>query len=292
MSCIPLPTRAGRALATGLAAIVVMVGCQKPDFGRPPPTPPIVSSPATVVEFDAAEFSFTGPDRLPAGMVTMRMNNHGQEPHHGQLLRLHDGVSFEEFVATLQRGEQEAQLLVSIDGGPGLTDPHGSAEVSLELQPGTYVLACFVPGADGLPHLAKGMLKPIQVVPGPGGWHEPQVAANFTARDFGFDMPDELPGGRATYRVTNVGPQPHEVGIIKLAPGASVADALAFYRAPAGQPPFQSIGGINGLGAGKSGFMTLDLQPGAYAAVCLIPDPSSGMSHVDLGMIKRFTVKG
>jgi hypothetical protein len=71
-----------------------------------------------------------------------------------------------------------------------------------------------------------------------------------------------------------------------------VEDALAFYMAPGGQPPFQSTGGINGLGAGKSGFMMLDLQPGAYAAVCLIPDPSSRTAHVHLGMIKRFIVNG
>ena len=31
------------------------------------------------------------------------------------------------------------------------------------LQPGQYLFLCFVPSADGIPHLAKGMIKPLQV---------------------------------------------------------------------------------------------------------------------------------
>jgi hypothetical protein len=117
------------------------------------------------------------------------MRNHCQEPHHGQLLRLNDAVSLDEFTAALQRGEEDAQALVSIEGGPGLTDPHATAEVTLDLKPGTYVLACFVPGPDGVPHLAKGMLEQLQVVPGPGGSTEPRVAASLTARDSGSICP-------------------------------------------------------------------------------------------------------
>jgi hypothetical protein len=37
--------------------------------------------------------------------------------------------------------------------------------VTLNLEAGTYVLACFIPSPDGVPHLAKGMLMPIQVSP-------------------------------------------------------------------------------------------------------------------------------
>jgi hypothetical protein len=37
--------------------------------------------------------------------------------------------------------------------------------------------------------------------------------------------------------------------------------------------------------------MTLNLEPGEYAAVCLVPDPSTGHSHLDLGMLKRFSVQ-
>lgn len=275
-------------LASAAAAVFLVLGCQQLDLGRAAAPPP------TALEFVASDYSFTGPETLSSGLVTIRLTNQGHEPHHGQLLRLNDGVSLEEFMSTLQQDEQQAQALVSIEGGPGLIDPNGVAEVRVDLAPGTYLLACFVPSPDGVPHLAKGMLKPLQVVgyASAASASEPQVSASLTARDFAFEMPAELAAGRATYKVTNLGPQPHEVGVIKLAPGATLQDALAFYSAPGGPQPFQSIGGINGLGAGNSGFMTLDLQPGSYAAVCLIPDPSTGLAHVDLGMIHPFVVKG
>jgi uncharacterized cupredoxin-like copper-binding protein len=50
-------------------------------------------------------------------------------------------------------------------------------------------------------------------------------------------------------------------------------------------------GGVNALEPGASAFMTLNLEPGEYAAVCLVPDPSTGHSHLDLGMLKRFSVQ-
>jgi hypothetical protein len=85
--------------------------------------------------------------------------------------------------------------------------------------------------------------------------------------------------------------QPHELVVVKLAEGKTVDDVKAWYRAPSGPPPFEAVGGINGLSTGGTGFMTLDLQPGAYAAICVIPEPASGVAHLHLGMVKAFTVQ-
>jgi hypothetical protein len=48
---------------------------------------------------------------------------------------------------------------------------------------------------------------------------------------------------------------------------------------------------MNGLSAGVDGYMTVDLQPGQYLAICNIPDPQSGLPHSKLGMVRAFTVK-
>jgi hypothetical protein len=48
---------------------------------------------------------------------------------------------------------------------------------------------------------------------------------------------------------------------------------------------------MNGLSQGVDPFMTIDLQPGEYVAICNIPDPASGVAHSRLGMIQPFTVK-
>ena len=81
---------------------------------------------------------------------------------------------------------------------------------------------------DGVPHLAKGMLKPLQVTPAPAPATANTVDARgtFTLKDFSFEMPDRLPAGLATYKVVNVGPQIHELNLLKLAPGKSLDDAL------------------------------------------------------------------
>ena len=38
-----------------------------------------------------------------------------------------------------------------------------SAEATLTLEPGNYLLTCFVPGADHVPHIAKGMSRALTV---------------------------------------------------------------------------------------------------------------------------------
>ena len=90
----------------------------------------------------------------------------------------------------------------------------------------------------------------------------------------------------------DVGPQPHELNLLKLAPGKTAQDVLAWENAPSGPPPFEAVGGINGLSPNAAGYMTLDLQPGSYVAICHIPDPASGLTHAHLGMLKAFTVRG
>jgi uncharacterized cupredoxin-like copper-binding protein len=252
-----------------------------------------VASAATTtpsVEFDASDYSFNTPDTLPSGLTTIRLINRGQEPHHAQLLRLNDGVTFEQFTAGLQQEGEGALRLVSGAGGPGAIDPNGASEVTLDLKPGMYALACFISGPDGVPHLMKGMLKPIQVTETSESSAAPQVQGTFTMKDFSFDMPSTLTAGRATYEVVNSGPQMHELNVLKLAPGKTTQDLIDWDDAEGGPPPFEAVGGMNAFSVNGSGYMTLDLQPGTYLAICNVPDPASGVAHSHLGMLREFTV--
>jgi hypothetical protein len=283
------PALAVAAAGLLLAGAACRTGDLTPDDGGAG----VIAGPAPrVVEWGASEYAYSAPETLPFGWVTLRMTNHGQEPHHGQLLRLEDGVTFEGFVEALQREGEGALRLTALVGGPALIDPHRTDEVTLDLRPGTYVLACFVSGADGTPHLAKGMLKRLEVTADDRSEAPPPVArGTFTLRDFAFEMPGTMRAGRATYRVVNAGPQPHELVVVKLAEATPVEAVQAWFKAPEGPPPFEAVGGINGLGPGRAGYATLDLEPGDYAAICLIPDRASGISHLHLGMIKGFTAR-
>jgi hypothetical protein len=223
------------------------------------------------------------------------MRNVGQEPHHVQLVRLNDTVTVEQFTAALAQGPGPALALVSLDGGVGALGNGGAGEIVVNLRPGQYVLLCFIESPDGVPHLAKGMVKPVRVAAAPAvavPVAAPQVAGTISMKDFTYDLPATMSAGRQTYRVVNEGPQQlHETNIVKLDPGKTVADVTSFMSSPAGPPPFAPAGGMNGLSVNASGFMVTQLQPGNYAAICNIPDPASGRSHLELGMGKEFTVR-
>src|SRR5207302_333770 len=69
----------------------------------------------------------------------------------------------------------------------------------------------------------------------------PVAKQTFTLKDFSFEMPDVLPAGSETYKVVNVGYQPHELNVLKLTPGTTAQDVLSWDQAPAGPPPFESV---------------------------------------------------
>lgn len=245
-----------------------------------------------LLEIVATDHHFALPQRVAAGMVTIEFKNEGREPHHAQLARLNDGVSMEQFTAALQEGPLPALALVTLTGGPGVVDPGGEQTVTVELPAGQYVLLCFVPDADGVPHLAKGMIATLEVVAGDVAAAQPPASdAAVTLVDFSLILPPVIHPGEQIWKVTVAGKQPHEIMLLKLAGGKSMADVAHWLHQPQGAPPFANVGGMQGLAPGASGYLHLNLTPGNYVALCHIPDAASGKEHAELGMVMPFTVK-
>lgn len=236
----------------------------------------------TNISITARDYAFDAPDTIPAGLVSISFSNTGTEPHHSQLLRLKDGVALETFFAQLQMGPGPALALVTTEGGPGVINPGQRGDALVDLDPGTYVMLCLVESPDGVPHAAKGMIKPFQVVGN---------VADVRLRDFTFDMPATFPAGPNTIKVTNDGPQPHEWALLKLQPGKTLNDLIEYNQNPSGPPPFDSASGFQAIDAGGTGWVKMDFTPGDYVALCFVPDPASGKPHVELGMIAPFTVE-
>lgn len=247
------------------------------------------------ITIKAADFSFDAPEQVEAGLVKVNLVNNGHEPHHAQIVRLNDGVTMDQFQAALQEGEAAAFPLIAFVGGPGLVDPGLTSQVTLDLTPGLYVLLCFVPSHDGIPHLAKGMVRPIEVVAATdtadSSVSRPRVDGTVKLMDFSFVLPAEIKAGRQVWEVVNEGQQPHEIMLVKLAEGKTMADIQAFMQHPHGTPPFSQIGGFQAINPGASGWLNLTLTPGEYIAICHVPDPASGHAHSELGMVMPFSVK-
>ncbi|MER3513040.1 MAG: hypothetical protein C4310_00335 [Chloroflexota bacterium] len=275
-------------LTTLLPGALVVLGLVLTGCGATPAA--VATIPQIVIK--ATDYAFDAPASVNAGLISVKLENHGQEPHQAQLARLQDGKTMADLQAAFAQGEQAAIALLEFAGGPSVLGPGKSQEVVLNLREGNYVLLCFIAGADGVSHLAKGMVKPLQVMAaGQGGAQAPKADLSIALKDFGFEMPAQVKAGRQTWEIKNQGPQLHEMVIIKLAPGKTMNDVGAFLQSPAGPPPFEFAGGMQALTVGKSAWLMLDLQPGNYVALCNVPDPATGKAHAELGMLMPFTVK-
>jgi hypothetical protein len=114
-----------------------------------------------------------------------------------------------------------------------------------------------------------------------------------TAYEYAFDMPTSIPAGLTTFRLIDKGKEPHHLFVVKLEQGKKASDFFAAFKAmkPGTAPPswMQFVGGPNSPAAGGETNATLVLEPGTYAAFCVIPTPQ-GAPHIMMGMIKEFTV--
>jgi hypothetical protein len=244
------------------------------------------------ISIDAADYSYSAPESLGSGWVRVKLTNSGVEPHHVQFLRLNDGVRLEQFQEALKQGEGPALALVQQMGGVGAIAPAGSAQAILNLPAGEYVILCFIPSpSDHLPHLAKGMVDTIKIEEIGKQVPEPTPALTVYMKDFLFEMPDTLPAGTTMIKIVNDGPEPHELNLLQLAEGKTQADVVQYLAHPEGLPPFIPVGGMNGLSAGLTGYLELDLVPGKYIAICNIPSPVAGQPHSMLGMIQEITIQ-
>lgn len=244
------------------------------------------------VTVGAQEYAFDAPATLEGGVVELELDNQGAEEHHVQFARLNDGVTFEDFTAAFQEGEEAALPLVTFEGGVGTTVGGATSSATTDLAAGDYALICFVAGADGVPHAAKGMIQPVTVTEPSAAAPAPEGDLTVAMTDFAYELPDGF-DGTGTIEFVNEGEQPHEANIVGLREGD--ADTfLEFFAEPAGPPPFISSGGFQAISPDAgSGFVDLSqLEPGRYAFVCFIPDAAGdGAPHFTKGMIAAFEVQ-
>jgi hypothetical protein len=110
--------------------------------------------------------------------------------------------------------------------------------------------------------------------------------------DHRFEMPDTLEAGITRIRLVNDGPDFHHVWLIRLESGTNEGEVLSELAAhrplPAGAI---AAGGPNtpGVPGGETN-ATVDLEPGEYLVVCVIPGMHDGELHVAKGMVGRLTV--
>ncbi|MGH2530875.1 MAG: hypothetical protein ACRDJW_01090 [Thermomicrobiales bacterium] len=130
---------------------------------------------------------------------------------------------------------------------------------------------------------------------------EPEGAVEIEMQDHSFVIPENLTAGPHIWKVTNTGAQPHTISISKGPDTLTQEQFLAIVESsmtgeappvdgPNPETDFEEIGGSAVLSAGQTTWIEVDLAPGAYGAVCWVPDQETGTPHMLLGMTAVFTV--
>jgi hypothetical protein len=187
------------------------------------------------------------------------------------------------------------------NGGPGFLSPGRAGQTTVYLEPGHYIMECYVK-SDGIFHTTSpgegqlGMLLDLTVTNQNSNAPEPQANATLAIRNSGFELVSgELNTGTNTIRVDFIEQQAlpsfvgNDVHLMRVDGEDSIAKADAWldWRTPDGledPSPVTFLGGINDITAGAHGYFTVDLEPGDYAFIAEMPGPQAA------GFVLPFTV--
>jgi uncharacterized cupredoxin-like copper-binding protein len=250
---------------------------------------------ASSVTYVATDYAFDGPGSLPAGLTTFRFENHGAELHHLVIIKLNGGKSAVDLAKAMQVEGAESHMpgWAVFQGGPVGIAPGAESNFTFVLDPGSYELVCLIPSPDGVSHMAKGMMRPVEVVAGEGAVAAPEPQADLTVKliDYDFQLADSLTTGRHVVRVDNAGEDAHEMVIWQLPPGKSLADLTAWVDGGLqGPPPGRPVAGLSPMAPGRHGYFGMDLPAGDYALICFVPDDEDGKPHYAHGMAREITI--
>jgi hypothetical protein len=302
---------AARSTVAAVALVVALAGCDGGAAQTQPAPAPVAgsdttaaptstTSPSSRLDVTALEFQYDsgGPVNLAAGAVTITLRNQGAEPHHGQLLRLRDGVTNDDIDSAISDDPSATPLLALGDevGGPGMVAPGGTSRVTERLGPGSYLMFCLVRAPSGETHAIDGMVAEFQVSSQKAAaGATPRPTAELRLTDRGFRLPSPFPR-HGVLRVTNQGAQPHEITFLALPAGRGQAAIEPYLRSLKATsllqppPPLKPAGGVAAVAPGGTATLAVDLKPGSYLAICLVRGPD-GKPHALHGMLQTFTVR-
>src|SRR2546429_1959173 len=89
-----------------------------------PPALPLASSVANGdTVYIARDYAFTGPDQIPAGWISVKLINQGEDLHQLQFIKLPDGKTAEDFAAAMTANHTRLPAGIERRGGPNSVVP-------------------------------------------------------------------------------------------------------------------------------------------------------------------------
>jgi hypothetical protein len=270
------------------------------------------ATPATWYQLGYAEMTITATDTgfvvpgpVLAGRYLVTFENTGTQGNGMFFWRLPEGVTVADLQAGLTPREPgstgaapDAFYQADLPGAPGYAEAGQRTQAIIDLAPGSYAVLT----EEG------AWATPLEVLPlsllgaTPIAFPGPDTDLEIALQEFAFDtVPPQLPAGRHVWKITNDGQQPHQVIVGRVPDGMTFAQVLAGFPHALDATPaqgamrrsdFSAVGGLEIISPGHTAWALLDLTPGTYAVVCLVPDRATGFLHASNGMISVFTVGG
>ena len=302
-----------------IALMILVAGCSEASQDSVPRGEAQIT-----VEIIANGLKFEAPTEAPSGWITFRFANRSSMEHFALIYRMPEGTGiaaqqaevapiFQQGMDLLSAGAVDSALSrfgslpewfgqIVFTGGPGLASPGTTVETTLFLEPGTYLIECYVK-TNGIFHSYNpsgsdyGMVHELTITEPTAPTEAPSADAEIRiSSELGIEFGGDLPSGPITVAVhfddqtgheNFVG---HDVHLVKLADDTDM-DRLASWmdwtqsmglEAPA---PATFLGGTNEMPTGSTAYLKLNLEPGRYAWVAEVPNPATK------GMLREFTVE-
>ena len=273
-----------------------------------------------VIEIITKNMEFQIVDEILSGWNTFRYINKSTQVHFFLIDKYPEGKTIEDaenFVAPIfqegmdliTQGKAEEGFAafgklpewfgdVVFMGGSGLVSPGQTCETTLKLDPGYYILECYVKMANGKFHSSMGMVKELVVKEEKSTVSPPSanVKINISSTE-GMVYSDPVTKGINTFSVYYEDQTVHEnfvghdVNLVKLEDNADIEalEKWVNWADPKGliTPSPDGIiflGGLNDMPGGSTGYFTATLDPGNYALISEVPNASVK------NLLKRFTI--
>lgn len=190
-------------------------------------------------------------------------------------------------------------------GGAGLTSGDTTSRTTVDLDPGEYIVECYVKNDDAEFHSYVGMIEQFTVTDDQSRASEPEATLDLSLSTDGIDVEEKVQSGQHTVVVRIEDQQiydhllGHDVHLIRLDHRTTPADVNDWVNwidpngfISDGSEPGAFIGGVQTIVTPdllegeetKTGYFHVDLSPGAYAWVSEVPDPAGK------NMLKPFIV--
>lgn len=255
-------------------------------------TPGLADLPRLAVTLTDTGFDI--PGTIPAGRTQLSVTNAGtMTESHWAMGKYPDGVTEAE-IEEFENADDGTEALsfddIAFVGVPDWPQPGGAAVTGIvDLQPGRYFAFDPISGRTPVRFVVEGDLAVSA---------EPAADLTVTLKDMAIDLPEAaFTASAVRWRIENTGGIHHDVAVMPVAPEFTADHLMTLLSLPfdATPPPdaptfeYLPVAAIGILAPQSTSWLDVQLVPGRYLAVCMLPFVT-GYPHAMDGMYVFFDV--